>query len=88
MRYTKLLRANILAEMGRRELRQADVAEILSTSQRSVSKRMTGDTDWRVGDVLHLAQAWDIPVATLLAGIEDDPFAPNGGSKAVGPDGY
>ncbi|MGO0603283.1 helix-turn-helix domain-containing protein [Brevibacterium linens] len=84
MRYTRQVRANVLAEMGRRELKQGDVAQILNTSQRSVSKRMTGDTDWRIGDLLRLAQAWDIPIATLLQGTEDDPFAPNGDPKPVG----
>lgn len=83
MRYTRVVRANILAEMGRRELRQSDVAAILHTSQRSVSKRMTGETDWRIGDLLQLAQAWSIPIATLLDGVEDDPFAVNGASAAV-----
>ena len=64
MRYTRQVRANVLAEMGRRELKQGDVAQILNTSQRSVSKRMTGDTDWRIGDLLRLAQAWDIPIGS------------------------
>ncbi|WP_101574880.1 helix-turn-helix domain-containing protein [Brevibacterium sp. 239c] len=83
MRYSKQVRANVMAEMGRRELRQMDVAEILKISQNNVSRRLHGAVDWKLGELLRLAQVWEIPLATLLNGTEDDPFAPNGEAKAV-----
>lgn len=83
MRYMKQVRANILAEMGRRELRQADVAEILGQSQKNVSRRLHGAVDWKLGELLMLSVTWSIPIATLLAGTEEDPFEPNGDPKAV-----
>lgn len=83
MRYMKQVRANILAEMGRRELRQADVAEILGQSQKNVSRRLHGIVDWKLGELLRLSVAWSIPISTLLAGTEEDPFELNGDPKAV-----
>ncbi|WP_101594665.1 helix-turn-helix domain-containing protein [Brevibacterium linens] len=83
MRYSKQVRFNVMAEMGRRELRQLDVAEILEISQNNISKRLHGAVDWKLGELLKLAKAWDIPLATLLDGAEEDPFAPNGDAKAV-----
>lgn len=72
-----------MAEMGRRELRQADVAQIIGISQNNVSKRLHGSIDWKLGELLKLSQVWGISLATLLAGVEDEPFEPNGEPKAV-----
>lgn len=77
------MRANILAEMGRRELRQGDVAALIGLAQKNVSRRLHGDVDWKLGELLHLSEAWDLPLSTLIYGIDDDPFASNGDAKAV-----
>lgn len=83
MRYSKQVRANVLAEMGRRELRQSDVALVLGTSQKNVSRRLHGDVDWKLGELLRLAEAWELPLATVLAGADDRPFEPNGDPRVV-----
>lgn len=83
MRYKKRVRANIMAEMGRRELRQADVARLLDTSQKNVSRRLHGEVDWKLGELLRLSQAWEIELATLLDGAEAEPFASSVASEEV-----
>ncbi|GAA4828306.1 helix-turn-helix domain-containing protein [Garicola koreensis] len=83
MRYSKQVRANVLAEMGRRELRQSDVALVLDTSQKNVSRRLHGDVDWKLGELLKLAETWDLPLATILAGADNNPFEPNDDPKVV-----
>jgi len=83
MRYKKRVRANIMAEMGRRELRQADVARLLDTSQKNVSRRLHGEVDWKLGELLRLCQAWEIELATLLDGAEAEPFASSVASEEV-----
>lgn len=69
--------------MGRRELRQSDVALVLDTSQKNVSRRLHGDVDWKLGELLKLAEAWDLPLATILAGADNNPFEPNDDPKVV-----
>ncbi|SMY13276.1 helix-turn-helix domain-containing protein [Brevibacterium jeotgali] len=83
MGYKKRVRANIMAEMGRRELRQADVARLLDTSQKNVSRRLHGEVDWKLGELLRLSQAWEIELATLLDGAEAEPFPSNVASEEV-----
>lgn len=83
MGYKKRVRANIMAETGRRELRQADVARLLDTSQKNVSRRLHGEVDWKLGELLRLSQAWEIELATLLDGAEAEPFASGAASEEV-----
>lgn len=83
MGYKKRVRANIMAEMGRRELRQADVARLLDTSQKNVSRRLHGEVDWKLGELLRLSQAWEIELATLLDGAEAEPFPSSVASEEV-----
>lgn len=83
MGYKKRVRANIMAEMGRRELRQADVARLLDTSQKNVSRRLHGEVDWKLGELLRLSQAWEIELATLLDGTEAEPFPSSVASEEV-----
>lgn len=83
MRYRKQLRANIKAEMSRRDLLQGDVASILGIAQNGVSKRLVGDVDWKFGELLKLASHWDISVSVLIAGTDENPFDENGHIEAV-----
>lgn len=69
--YQKRLRANISAELGRRELTQKDVAPHLGLSAQAFGLRMTGRTDFRVGELLQLAHRFKVPLGTLLDGIDD-----------------
>lgn len=72
-----------MAEMGRRELRQADVARLPDTSQKNVSRRLHGEVDWKLSELLRLSQAWEIELATLLDGAEAEPFASSVASEEV-----
>lgn len=83
MRYRKRLNANIRAELARRDLLQVDVARTLGMSQKNVSARFTGKTEWKFVELLALSQQWELPLATLIDGTEDGPFEANGDLKAV-----
>lgn len=78
--------------MARRDLNQMDVAKLLATTrpdgrftQPQVSKRLHGHQEWAYGELLTLAQDWNIPVAVLTSGTEEKPFEENGSVEAVTP---
>lgn len=58
--------ANVRAEMVRRGHTQADLAALLKLSQNSVSRRLLGQTSWRVDELRTIASAFGIPLSALL----------------------
>ena len=74
MRYRKRLNANIRAEVARRDLLQVDVAQALNMSQKNISARFTGKTEWKFVELLALSQHLDIDLSAFLDGTEDQPF--------------
>ena len=60
--------ANVRAEMGRRGVTQAAVAERLGLPQTSVSKRLRGVIAFDVAEIHEVAELLDIPVSALFAG--------------------
>lgn len=62
---------NVRAEAGRRGLRtNAQLGERIGLSQRSVSRRMVGETPWTADELLRVARVLGVDVATLYAGVE------------------
>lgn len=57
---------NIRAELARKRMTQQQVASVLELSQASVSDRLVGRTAWKVNELTRLAEALDVPVASLL----------------------
>ena len=58
--------ANVRAEMARHEKTQTDVAAILGMSQNGVSRRLRGQTAWRLSELRALAAALDVPLTALV----------------------
>lgn len=54
--------------MARRGVTQMTVARQLGLSQAAVSHRLRGSTPVNVNELTALAQYFDVPAATLLAG--------------------
>ena len=49
-----------------RAVTQADVAELLGVTQSTVSRKLSGQSEWRLTELQTLAQAWGIPLGQLL----------------------
>lgn len=62
------IRANIRAEMARRDVSQKQLAGLLGLSEAAVSHRMRGQTKISSRDLLAIADVLDVPPATLLDG--------------------
>lgn len=58
--------ANVRAEMARRNKTQTDVADLLGISQNGVSRRLRGETAWRVHELRALADDFGVPVSSLV----------------------
>jgi len=59
-------RANIKAEMARRDLTLADIAQVLGISVQSTSQRLLGKTPLRVDELLTLAAYFGVTASELL----------------------
>lgn len=53
----------VLAEL---DVTQTELGHRLGMAQKTVSKRITGETPWRVDDVVDVAQALDVPLERIL----------------------
>jgi transcriptional regulator with XRE-family HTH domain len=62
--------ANVRAELARRRIRQIDVAERLGVSRQNVSQRLNGSVDFRVGELIAIADLLGITVVELLGGVK------------------
>lgn len=58
--------ANVRAEMARRNLTQAAVAEQLNITQQKLSRCISGKQPFRVCELADVAQVLDVPVCVLL----------------------
>lgn len=68
--YHRLVRANIAAELGRRDLTQREAAEHLRISSPSFASRMAGRTEFRLGELVYLADYLGVLFSTLTAGLD------------------
>lgn len=59
--------ANVRAAMAARRVEQAAIADLIGKSQPSVSDRLTGKTEFRVGELQAIAQFLAVPLEQLLA---------------------
>lgn len=58
--------ANVRAEVARRGLRHADLADALGISRPAMSRRLTGDMTFDVDELQTVARFLGVPVAHLL----------------------
>jgi predicted transcriptional regulator len=78
MDFRRVLRSNIAAELGRRDVTQSRAAEALGLSQTAFSSRMSGRAEFKISELVRLASYLGVPVSVLLAGLDED-----AGSTAV-----
>lgn len=64
------LNATIRAEMARQRITQTELAVALSIPQTQVSARLRGAVEWRVTELLGVAELLGVPASTLLADTE------------------
>lgn len=58
--------ANVRAEMARRNVRQITVAKRLGISQAAISRRLSGETEFSVAELLQVADLLGVTAAHLL----------------------
>ena len=71
MAYTTLLRSNIGAELGRRGLYQKDVADALHLSKSTVAAKIQGKVDFKLSELIKIAEWLDIPFSNLTTGFDE-----------------
>lgn len=69
----QLVAGEIRAELARQRMTQADLATQLGVSRPWLSRRLSGETPLSVGDMVVIAEALDVPVATLTAPVDERP---------------
>lgn len=57
--------ANVRAEMARRQATQSSLARALGTSQQALSRRLSGEVDFTVGELFDIAEQFDIDIDVL-----------------------
>jgi transcriptional regulator with XRE-family HTH domain len=63
--HTSDVAANVRAEVARRRLRQAEIAEHLGLNQQQVSRRLNGQVAISASELQQFAQLLGVSVATL-----------------------
>lgn len=58
--------AEVRAEMARQRKTQADLANLLTSSQAAVSRRLSGEVEFTTGQLLRVASYLGVPIAQLL----------------------
>jgi len=58
--------ANVRAEMARRQVRQVTLAQRLGLSQAAISRRINGETEFSVAELLAVADLLGVSASALL----------------------
>lgn len=64
------LNGNIRAEMARVGINQGLLAQRLDMSQSAVSRRLTGQRDWGIGELVELTDILECSLSDLLDGTQ------------------
>lgn len=67
---TSAINLEIRARMIKARINQKDLADRLQLAQPAVSKRLTGQTDWRLGELAETADALGVPLSVLINAAE------------------
>lgn len=62
--------ANVRAELARRRIKQGDVADKLGVSRQNVAQRLNGTVDFRISELIAIAELCGITVAELVDGVK------------------
>ncbi|GAA3278528.1 helix-turn-helix transcriptional regulator [Nesterenkonia halobia] len=82
MKYSEAIAANVRAEVGRKNLSNLEVASCLGVSRGALSKRMTGMTDWKTGELVLLASILGVKFSQITEGIDDADELNHGGNPS------
>jgi hypothetical protein len=77
---TATVSGEVRALMGRHGVSQARLGQWLGLHQTALSKRLRGETEWKVSEIDSIAQAFAVHPAALMGGYATDP-------RPGGPDG-
>lgn len=55
--------------LARDEMRQQDLAEALDYESATITRKMKGEREWRLNDIVRLAEFFEVPARTFF----DDP---------------
>jgi len=58
--------ANVRAEMGRRQITQTGLADVLNLSQTAVSRRLSGQVPFNVEELARIAAALNVDLSVLV----------------------
>lgn len=64
--YATRVAASVRAEMARRDVTQARLAEALGMTQPAISRRVSGQLPFDVDELHRIARFLDIPVSALI----------------------
>lgn len=72
MKYHVVVRSNVKAELARKDIQGQAAAEEIGMSAAMLSSRLHGRSDWRLGELVKLAEMLDIPFSRLVEGIDSE----------------
>ena len=81
---SEFISENVRAEMARRRVTQTELAANLNLSRAGLSARLSGKTLWGINELIPVADALGVGVATLIFGYENTP-APIGAEVLSSP---
>lgn len=58
--------AQVRAEISRQMKPQRELVEILGISQAQVSERVRGDVEWRISELVKVAECLGVPLTTFV----------------------
>lgn len=70
MTYIRQLRANIVAELSKNEMRQTEAARLIGLPQASFAGRLKGRTPFRINELLILSKVLNTDIGVLLHDVE------------------
>lgn len=62
--------AEVRAEISRQKKPQREIADILGLSQQQVSERVRGDVEWRISELVRVADWLQVPITNFLPATE------------------
>lgn len=64
--HAQRIAANVRAELARKQVTQADIAERLHFSRAAIGRRTSGHVDFKITELYVIAEMLDVPVSALL----------------------
>lgn len=62
--------AEVRAEISRQRKPQREIAELLGISQQQVSERVLGEVEWRISELVRVAEWLSVPITKFVPASE------------------